>query len=138
MSETNKAVARRFYEAINGGNVDIVDQVIADNFVEHDQFAGLPPSKEGVRAFFTMFRQAFPDFEMTMEDMVAEGDKIFIRAVMRGTHRGEFMGIPPTGKRIDVPVADIVRFEGERVVEHWGVTDTGIMLQQLGVIELPG
>ena len=65
--------------------------------------------------------------------MVAEGDKVFIRATMGGTHQGEFMGIPATGKRNEVPFGDFVRFEGGKVVEHWGVTDTGKMMEQLGV-----
>jgi predicted ester cyclase len=68
---------------------------------------------------------------MTIEDIVAEGDKVFIRATMKGTHKGEFMGMPGSSKQMAVPLADIVRLEGGRVVEHWDVTDTGLMMRQL-------
>ena len=68
---------------------------------------------------------------MTIEDILAEGDRVVVRAKMSGTHQGDFMGIPATGKRIDVPFADFVRFEGGKVVEHWGATDTGAMMEQL-------
>ncbi len=133
MSEGNKEIARRFYEAINAGRVEIIAEIGADNFIEHEEFPGLGSDREGVRQFFQMMLTAFPDFRMTIEDMVAEGDRVFIRATMRGTHRGEFMGIPATGNQIEVPIGDFARFEGGKIVEHWGVTDTGRMMQQLGV-----
>jgi steroid delta-isomerase-like uncharacterized protein len=134
MSEENKEVARRFYEAINAGRLEIIDELVAPNLVEHEEFPGISGGREGVRQFFQMIRTAFPDFTMTMDDMVAEGDRVFIRATMRGTHKGEFMGIPATGRQIEVPTGDFARFEGGKVVEHWGVTDTGKMMQQLGVM----
>ncbi len=133
MSEENKEKARRFYAAINAGRLEIFDELVAEDLVEHEEFPGMAGGREGVRQFFQMMRTAFSDFKMTIEDMVAEGDKVFIRATMGGTHQGEFMGIPATGKRIEVPFGDFVRFEGGKVVEHWGVTDTGKMMEQLGV-----
>ncbi len=134
MSDGNKEIARRFYDAINAGRLEIIDEVIADSYVEHEEFPGLAGGREGLRQFFQMFRTAFPDLTMTIEDMVAEGDKVFIRATMKGTHKGEFMGIPATGKQIIIPNGDFTRFEGRKVVEHWGVIDTGKMMQQLGVL----
>jgi steroid delta-isomerase-like uncharacterized protein len=127
----NKAIARRFYSEVNEGKLAIIDEVIDESLIEHDEFPGLEPNREGVRQFFQMVRTAFPDFSMTIEDMIAEGDKVFIRATMRGTQREEFMGIPASGKQMAVPVADVVRFRGGRVVEHWGITDTGAMMRQL-------
>ncbi len=127
----NKAIARRFYDAMNEGKLEIIDEVIDENLIEHDELPGLTPNREGVRQFFQMVRTAFPDFSMTIEDMIAEGDKVFIRAKMKGTQQGEFMGIPASGKQMIVPFADIVRFNGGRVVEHWGITDTGAMVRQL-------
>ena len=127
----NKAIARRFYDAMNEGKLEIIDEVIDENLIEHDESPGLTPNREGVRQFFQMVRTAFPDFSMTIEDMIAEGDKVFIRAKMKGTQQGEFMGIPASGKQMTVPFADIVRFSGGRVVEHWGITDTGAMVRQL-------
>jgi len=127
----HKAIARRFYDAVNAGRLEIIDEVVAENFVEHEEIPGQAGGRAGLRQFLETTRTAFPDFSMTIEDMVAEGDKVFIRATMKGTQKGEFMGIPPSGKQMAVPVADIVRFEGGRVVEHWGVTDSGTMMRQL-------
>lgn len=126
-----KAIARRFYDAINAGRMEIIDEVVAESFVEHDVVPGIPPTREGVRQFFQQVRAAFPDFSMTIDDIVSEGDKVFVLATMRGTQKADFMGIPASGKEMAVPVADVVRFSGDRVVEHWGVTDTGAMMRQL-------
>ena len=118
------ATARRFYEAIN-----------ADDFVEHEQAPGLEPNKEGVKAFFRMYLDAFPDLRMEPEDILQDGDKVAIRARVTGTHKGDFMGIPPTGKSIDFQIVDIVRFGDDgRGHEHWGVSDALTMMQQLGVV----
>jgi steroid delta-isomerase-like uncharacterized protein len=127
----NKEIAKRFYDAVNAGRLGIIDELVAENFVEHEEFPGLARGREGLRPFFEMIRTAFPDFSMTIEDMVAEGDKVFIRATMKGTQKGEFMGTAASGKQMAVPFADVVRLEGGRVVEHWGVTDTGSMMRQL-------
>ena len=132
MSEANKALARRFYAAINAGELDAITDVIGENFVEHEEFPGLEPTRDGARKMFEMMRGAFPDFRMEIDDMIAEGDKVFLRARMLGTHKGDFAGIAPTGRKIDVRFADFVRIQSGRVVEHWGITDTGAMMQQLG------
>ena len=137
MSEANKAAVRRFYGEMNKGNLVIIDEAVADDFVEHEEFPGLAPTKEGVRQMFQMMRTAFPDLEMVPEDMVAEGDKVFVRGRMRGTQRGEFMGIPATGRQFDVPMGDFLRFANGKVIEHWGATDTGMMMQQLGAMDSP-
>jgi steroid delta-isomerase-like uncharacterized protein len=131
MSDANKALVRRFYEAVNAGNLDVVDELIADDMVEHDEFPGLEPNKAGVRKFFETMRAAFPDCKLVEEDMVAEGDTVFVRARVTGTHRGEFLGIPATNRAISVPMVDMVRLANGQCVEHWGVTDTGAMMEQL-------
>ena len=133
MSEENKALARRVYEAINAGDMQTLRDSLADDVIEHEEFPGLDAasSKEGIIQQFEMMRAAFPDFTLSLDDMIAEGDKVFIRATMRGTHQGDFMGIPATGKKIEVPVGDFVRIVNGKGVEHWGVTDTGAMMQQL-------
>lgn len=131
MSETNKTVVRQFYAAINAGEFDAVNDAIAENFVEHEEFPGIAPTRDGARQMFEMMRGAFQNFRMEIDDMIAEGDKVFLRARMLGTHTGEFLGIAATGQTIDVPFADFVRIQSGRVVEHWGVTDTGAMMQQL-------
>jgi predicted ester cyclase len=84
-----------------------------------------------------MLRNAFPDFKATIDDIVAESDKVVIRMTWSGTHKGEFMGIPATGKRVSFGVIDIMRIAGGKLVEHWGQTDTMGMMQQLGAIPAP-
>jgi steroid delta-isomerase-like uncharacterized protein len=134
MSAANEALARRFYdEIINGRNLDLIDELVADDFVEHEEFPGLPEGRDGVKAFFGMMLEAFPDMRFEVEEIVATDDTAVVRLRMRGTHQGTFMDIPATGKQIDVPSIDWVRLRDGQAVEHWGVTDTGAMMQQLGV-----
>jgi predicted ester cyclase len=135
---SNKDTMRRFYDSISAGETSIVDEVLAEDFVEHDEFPGIPQSREGVKQFFEMSRAAFPDLQLRMLHLVEEGDVCVGHGVFEGTHEGDFMGVAPTGKRVSVPIADVVRFGDDgRAVEHWGVTDTGMMMQQLGVVEEP-
>jgi steroid delta-isomerase-like uncharacterized protein len=125
---------RSAYDRINQGDIDGFASLLADDFVEHEETPGFPPTKEGVREFFRMYRAAFPDLHMDAEDMLASGDKTVARVRATGTHRGELMGIPPTGKHVDVQLIDIMKFDGAGSVrEHWGVIDTMSMMQQLGV-----
>ena len=85
-----------------------------------------------------MLRGAFPDFQATIDDIVAEGDKVVVRQTWTGTHTGgEFMGVPPTGKSMSIGVIDIIRIAGDKFVEHWGQMDTMAMMQQLGAIPAP-
>jgi predicted ester cyclase len=135
---SNKDNMRRFYEAISSGNLGIIDEVISDDLVEHDEFPGIPQTKEGVRQFFEMSRAAFPDLSFRVLHVVEEGDITIAHGLFEGTHEGDFMGVAPTGRRVSVPIADVVRFDSDGMaVEHWGVTDTGMMMQQLGVVGEP-
>ena len=135
---SNKDSMRRFYDAISSGDTSIVDEVLAEDFIEHDEFPGIPQSREGVKQFFDMSRAAFPDLTMRVLHIVEDGDICVGHGLFEGTHEGEWMGMEPTGKRVSVPIADVVRFGDDgRAVEHWGVTDTGMMLQQLGVVPEP-
>jgi steroid delta-isomerase-like uncharacterized protein len=132
--ERNKEIARTTVEeAFLGGNLDVIDQYVADNFVDHAAPPGLPPGREGVKQLFTMLRAAFPDLQATIDDVIAEGDKVVHRSTASGTHRGEFMGIPPTNKRATWGEIHILRFENGRIAEHWGQMDMAGMMQQLGV-----
>jgi len=134
------SVMRRFLdEGINRGNVDVVDEVIAPNIVDHEPLPlGFPEGREGVKHYFRAIRQAFPDLKATIEDEVTQGDKLVVRSTWRGTHRGDYLGIPATGKQVDFEVIDIVRVRDGKVVEHWGVGDNLRLLQQLGVVTVPG
>jgi steroid delta-isomerase-like uncharacterized protein len=129
------ASMRQFYDHVNTGDIEGFLALISDDLVEHEEAPGFPPTKEGVSQFFTMLLAAFPDLRMEPEDIIASGDKAVARIRMTGTHQGEFMGIPATGKSMDIQGVDIVRFgDGGLCVEHWGVTDTMKMMQQLGVV----
>jgi steroid delta-isomerase-like uncharacterized protein len=139
-AEQNKALARQLVEEVlNRGNISLADEILAPNFVEHEELPPeIPPGREAPKMMFTMLRSAFPDFKATIDDIVAEGDKVVIRQTWTGTHKGEFMGIPPTGKSISINVIDIIRIAEGQFVEHWGVMDQMAMMQQLGVIPTPG
>ncbi len=132
--ENNKAVAQRIYDAINQGNLDLFDELISADFVEHEEFPGLPSiGPEAPKAALGMFRAAFPDLRFTPNEMIAEGDRVAVRATMTGTHQGEFMGIPPTTKSCNVQVFDILEFRGDKATAHWGVMDQVAMMEQLGI-----
>jgi steroid delta-isomerase-like uncharacterized protein len=126
---------RRAYDLLNTGDVDGFGELLAEDFVEHEETPGLAPTRDGVVDFFKMYRAAFPDLRMDPEDLLVSGDKVVARVRATGTHQGEFMGIPATGKHIDVQLVDIVRFGDDgRAREHWGVFDAMTMMQQLGVV----
>ena len=133
--EDNKALARRIYsEIINGQNLDLIDEVVADDFVDHEGFPGLPNTgKEAPRAVFEMFFAAFPDMQMTVDEMIGEGDKVVARVTVTGTHKGEFMGIPPTNKTVKVQAFDMAEFRDGKITAHWGLTDNAAMMEQLGL-----
>ena len=129
------ATMRRMYDLINAGDVDGFGDLLADDFVEHEETPGLAPTKEGVKAFFRMYTSAFPDLRMDVQEVLASGDKVVARTRATGTHQGEFMGMPATGKSVDVQLIDILRFGDDGLVrEHWGVFDALAMMQQLGAV----
>ena len=138
-AEENKALVRRFVEEVqSAGNIDVVDELCSPEFVNHSAPPGVPPNCEGVKQLTAMFRRAFPDSYFTVEDMIAEGDKVATHKTFHGTHEGEFMGMPPTGRRVSMELIDIVRISEGRVVEHWSMGDSLGMMQQLGIIPQPG
>ena len=125
---------RRCYELLNAGDVDGFGDLLSDDFVEHEETPGLAPTKDGVKAFFRMYLAAFPDLRMDPVDVLPSGDKVVARLNATGTNTGEFMGMPATGKSVDVQLIDIMRFGDDGLVhEHWGVFDAMAMMQQLGV-----
>ena len=133
----HEATLRRLYDLINAHDIDAFGELLADDFVEHEELPAGDPTREGVQDFFRMQIAAFPDLAMTVEDVVDGGDKVVARVRFTGTHQGEFMGMPATGRAVDVNVIDIMRFADDGLVhEHWGVFDAMAMMQQLGA--LPG
>jgi steroid delta-isomerase-like uncharacterized protein len=133
--EDNKALARRLYdEAINVGKLELIDQLVSKDFVEHEAFPGLPSTgPEAPKAALGVFLAAFPDLQLTADDMIGEGDKVVVRGTMSGTHRGAFMGIPPTNKSFKIPFIDIMEIRNNQATAHWGVTDQAAMMEQLGL-----
>lgn len=132
---SHAATMRRAYQLISAGDVDAFGDLLADDFVEHEELPGLEPTKDGVKAFFQMYIAAFPDLRMDAEDVLESGDKVVARVRATGTHQGEFIGLPATGKAVDVQLIDIIRFGDDGLArEHWGVFDTMTMMQQLGAI----
>jgi len=140
-TEENKAAARRAYDALNQGfrtgNLAALDDVIAANIVDHNPAPGQGTGLEGAKQAFSQFFAAFPDLQFTVEDMIAEGDKVASRVTARGTHKGDFQGLPATGKQVTQTGIDILRIAGGKIVERWGEFDNLGLLQQLGVVPPP-
>ena len=138
-AEQNKALIVRFVdELFNRGNTGIVGEIFAPDFIEREQLPpGIPDGREGVKVLTSMLRSAFPDFKATIDDILAEGDKVVIRMTWSGTQKGEFMGVPATGKRVSFGVIDIIRITNGKLVEHWGQMDSMSLMQQIGAIPAP-
>jgi steroid delta-isomerase-like uncharacterized protein len=131
----NAATMRSAYERISAGDISGFGDLVADDFVEHEEIPGLPATKDGMLAYFGLLRSAFPDLRMEVDDLIADGDKTVARVRATATHDGEFMGVPPTGNRVEIALIDIMRFDGDGLVrEHWGVADMLSLMQQLGVV----
>ena len=140
MSEENKAVVRREMEELfnHTGSLDAVEEIIAADYVGYEPTSGETRGIEGARQFATTYREAFPDLENTIEDMVAEGDKVVVRFRARGTHQGETAVFgPPTGKQMDITGITIKRVSDGKIVESWTNFDALGMMQQLGLIPEP-
>lgn len=133
-AEENKAKIRRIYEEVfNKGNLAVADELMAPNYVFHAPGGQEFKGPEGFKQYATMMRTAFPDLHITVEDMVAEGDKVVHRISTRGTHKGDLMGIAPTGKQITTTGIVISRFAAGKEVEVWASLDMLGMMQQMGV-----
>jgi len=133
-TEENKALFRRMYdEGLNGGNLAVVDELIAPEFINHE--APLEVENRGPesqRLLITMLRTAFPDLHFSIEHLIAEGDTVAGRLTMSGTHEGPLMGMPPTGRSVRQNHMHFVRFRDGKAIEHWGVRDDVTMMRQLG------
>jgi steroid delta-isomerase-like uncharacterized protein len=138
-TEQNKASARRFVdEVMNKGNLAVIDELSGETFVDHTLPPGVPSNSQGFKGFVTMFRTAFPDLHYRIDDEIAEGDRVVQRTTASGTMKGDFQGMPASGKSAAWQEIHITRFANGKAVEHWGVVDQLSMLQQLGFAEAPG
>jgi len=133
-TEENKAIVRRYLEESSRGNLAVVDELIAPNFVAHNpEAAPSPKGPEGQKRLITAIRETFPDFRIIPQDMIAEDDKVAVRYVVQGTQKGDYLNLPPTAKRINVAGVAIYRLEGGKIAELWSNIDTLGMMEQLGI-----
>ena len=140
LTETNKALTRRFLEEVfNKGKLNVLDEIIAKDHVTTGPgtLPGLPTGPEGQKQLVTVYRNAFPDVHFTVDEQIAEGDKVVTRWTGRGTHKGELFGIPATGKSSTVTGIAVDRIANGKIAESWGIFDQFGMMQQLGVIPMP-
>jgi len=138
--EANKAIVIQLYEEVfNKGDLELADKLIAPNAINHDPQLppGVPSGPQGLKAAVTMLRSAFPDDHHTIEDLVAEGDKVVVRTTHSGTHQGSFLGLAPTGKHITNTSIHIFRIASGKIVEVWATRDDLGLMQQLGAIPAP-
>ena len=140
LSETNKTIARRLFDEVwNKGNLAVLNEIIAKDHVNSGPgtLPGLPTGPEGTKQLVTVYRNAFPDLRFTIDEQIAEGDKVVTRWTAHGTHQGELAGMPPTNKTATVTGIAVDRIVNGKFAESWGVFDQFGMLQQLGVIPTP-
>ncbi len=140
MSEENKAIARRWFEEVfNAQNFDVADEITAQDTVNHDPtLTDLPSGPEGDRHVVSLYHGAFPDAQITVEEQIAEADRVVTRWSGRGTHQGELLGVPPSGNRVEISGMTINRVSGGKIAETWTNYDALGMMQQIGAIPEPG
>lgn len=138
-TEENKAMVRRFWEEVfNGRELSLIDELFTADWVYHGVGGLKVYGPEGLKQFLTEYHSAFPDIQVKVENLIAEGDKVVSHVTGHGTHKGELMGIAPTGKQVTVPVICISRVVDDKIGEDWEMIDLFGMLQQLDVIPSPG
>jgi steroid delta-isomerase-like uncharacterized protein len=128
-----KKINQHFYDEVFGRrNVDAIDDLLADDFVEHSPAPSQAPDREGAKELIGQVLAAFPDLDLQLERVIAEGDTVAATVRFTGTHRGEFAGMPATGRRATVTMTEMTRFRDGKAVEHWGVVDMAGLMAQLG------
>lgn len=140
MSQTPEALVRQLIEeGFNNGNLDVLDELISPDLVEHQNYGpNHAPGAEGVKAVIASLLRAFTDFHLEIEDLAVNGDTVWLRMTGTGTNDGSFMGHSPTGRSMRTAVFDSLRVDNDRIVEHWGVPDRLSTLFQLGLAQPPG
>ncbi|HUS69661.1 MAG TPA: ester cyclase [Anaerolineae bacterium] len=138
MSENEKSLVQRFWNGVwNEGKIELVDELVASDFVAHDLPPEMAHGPEGYKEYVRANRAAFPDGQDVIQDIIAEDDKVVVRYIGRATHRGDLMGFKATGKRVEVPGVEIFRVVSGRIKETWSLWDTFGFLEQIGAISLP-
>jgi predicted ester cyclase len=139
-TEENKIVTRHLMEEVwNRGNLSVVDDLVTDDYVGHDAHTpgGAFYGSHGLKEHFSVLHAAIPDARIAIEDMRAEGDRTVVRFTLSGTHGGDLMSIPPTGRSVRFSAFLLSRFAGNRIVEQWGIADLLSLLQQIGIVRTP-
>jgi steroid delta-isomerase-like uncharacterized protein len=137
VADDPKAIVQAFVKEVqNDGNIDAAGKYIAEDYVEHSPMPGTPSGLDGAKSIFSMIRAGLPDHDAVIHDQVVEGDKVVTRKSFNGTHKGEFLGVPATGKPVTIDVIDIVRVNNGKIVEHWNIVDVMSVMHQIGA--LPG
>jgi steroid delta-isomerase-like uncharacterized protein len=131
-TEENKEIVRRYQEAYNTTNFDALDEIVAADVLTPNMISIVPRGLEGAKLVHQKTLMGMPDYHTTIEDLIAEGDKVVARVTLTGTHTGDFYGIPPTRKRVNLSAMYIVRIENGKIVEHWGEENGVTVLRQLG------
>ena len=134
MSDYKEMAQRWFGEVMSEGKIETIDELCAPDYVEHDPFPGTSADLAGLKEGITQIRSAFPDMQVSADEIIEEGDRLAVRSTMRATHEGDFMGVPGSGKKVEVANYDFVRFENDMAVEHWGVIDSAALMEQIGAV----
>jgi steroid delta-isomerase-like uncharacterized protein len=133
-TDANKAIIQRHFDEIwNQGRIEVADEIVAPNYTSHFPVPGQPPGIAGFKYAVQLLRASFPDLHLTVEDLIAEGDKVVARLTARGTHQATFRGIPPTGQSVTWTGIRIFRIAEGKIAEHWANWDDWSLLRQLGV-----
>lgn len=133
-SEANEDKVKRFLAGLDRGDLEVIEELVAEEVVDHNAPSGTPEGREGVKAVLRMMHAAFPDAQTQIVDMIANGDKVAVRTQTRGTSLGPFMDVPATGKAVMVERMDIMRFEDGMIVERWSLIDLPALYMRLGVM----
>jgi predicted ester cyclase len=138
MSEDFGLIERFYRDVLESGNLDIVDELATESYVDHEEgLPGQPPGREGVKFFVNTMRSAFPDLKVKeIVPSLSAGNLEACHVVLTGTHRGELAGVPATGKSVEFDCTDIIRVEDGKVAEHWGTTDTMSIMRQIGAMAM--
>lgn len=136
--EENKVLVRRFYTEVNRRNLDAIEEIVTRDMIDHDAGPGEPQGAKGVRQTYEMLLKAFPDLQIRIDFVIAEGDMVVARWTNSGTHTGDFFGFPASGKKYSFTGTGTYRIKSNKIVEHWLNYDQMGLMQQLGAIPAPG
>jgi steroid delta-isomerase-like uncharacterized protein len=133
-AKQNKAILKRLFSEFNKGNINVIDELFTEDFVDRYPQLGEIPNKEGFKQAFADIRKTFPDWHLSLEDIIAEGEKVAYRFTMQGTDKGGYMGMPATGKKINYTSVGILRFANGKLAERWTLADSMTFMHQLGLV----